>query len=107
MYDAAAEWHTAADEPDRRVYRGLAELRDLVQSLAGPWEGRFSGGMEFEEFIDRGEWVVVPWRARWRGKQSGVPTDVRETYAVRVVEGRIAAVREYRTREQALEAVGS
>jgi ketosteroid isomerase-like protein len=59
----------------------------------------------FEGFIDVGDWVVVPWTARLRGRSSGIPVDVRETYAVRVKDGRIVRVDEYRTKEEAIEAV--
>ena len=62
-YDPGVEWRTAADEPDHRTHRGLAEVRALVGSLAEPWTNRFGGAMTFEGFIDRGDVVVVPWSA--------------------------------------------
>jgi ketosteroid isomerase-like protein len=96
------EWRTADDEPDRRTYRGLDVVREFLATLDEPWEGRFTGIMEFEDFLDRGEWVVVPWRARLRGRGSGVTVDVNETYAVRVRGGRIVRVEEYRRVDQAL-----
>ena len=61
--------------------------------------------MRFEDFIDLGDWVVVPWTARLRGRSSGIEVDVSETYAVRVEDGRIVRVDEYRTTEEAIEAV--
>ena len=67
-YSPNAEWRMAADEPDPRTYRGLAGLRDFVDSAAEPWLDRFEDLMEFEGFIDRGDWVVVPWTARVRGR---------------------------------------
>lgn len=101
------EWRTAADEPDQHTYRGIDGLRSLAGSLAEAWEDRFDDVTEFEEFIDRGEWIVVPWSARVRGKGSGIPMKVTETYAVRVEAGRIVRVEEYRSKEEALEAVGA
>ena len=62
--------------------------------------------MRFEDFIDCGDWVVAPWSARLHGHGSGIEMDVWETYAVLVEDGRITRVDEYRTVEQALEAVG-
>ena len=105
-FDADSEWSTAADEPDRRTYLGPSGLRRLVGDLAGPWIDRFDGVMEFEDFIDRGDWVIVPWSARVRGRGSGVPVDVSETWAVRVKDAKIVRVDEYRSTEQALAAVG-
>jgi ketosteroid isomerase-like protein len=104
-HDPETEWRTAADEPDSQVYRGVAGLRRLVATIAEPWENRFSGSVELEDFIAYGPWVIVPWRARLQGRGSGVEVDVSETYAVRVDGGRIVRVDEYRTAEEALEAV--
>jgi len=104
--DANVEWCTAADEPELRTYHGAAELRELVASLMEPWEDRFANRMEFDEFIDRGDWVIVPWSARLQGRKSGISIVVSETYAVRVHAGRIVRVQEYRTTEEALGAVG-
>jgi ketosteroid isomerase-like protein len=59
-YDPGTEWCTAVDEPDQRTYRGLAALNAFVESLAEPWVDRFGATMEFEDFIDGGDWVVVP-----------------------------------------------
>jgi ketosteroid isomerase-like protein len=100
------EWSTAADEPDQQTYRGIPGLRHLVRDLAEPWIDRFEGVMEFEAFIDGGDWVVVPWHARVRGRGSGIPVDVSETWAVRVEEAKIVRVEEYRSKGQALESVG-
>ena len=61
-----AEWLTAADEPDRQTYRGIEGLRRFVDSLGELWDDRFADVMQFGEFIERGDWVVVPWTARIR-----------------------------------------
>ena len=100
--DAKVEWSTAADEPDPQTYRGRADLDRFVRSLDELWEGRFDELVEFEDFIDRGDWVVVPWRARMRGRASGVVVDVTETYAVQVRDGKIIRVEEYRRTDDAL-----
>ena len=105
-YDPTAEWQTADDEPDSHVYRGIPELRGFVAHLADPWSDRFGPAVQFEDFIDCGDWVVAPWSGRLHGHGSGIEIEVSETYAVLVCDGRIARVEEYRTVEQALEAVG-
>ncbi len=104
-YEPAAEWRTADDEPDSRTYRGLAELRAFVAHLADPWTDRFGPAIQFGEFIDCGDWVVAPWSGVLHGHGSGIEIEVSETYAVQVRDGRIARVEEYRTVEEALEAV--
>jgi ketosteroid isomerase-like protein len=104
-YDPAAEWQTADDEPDSHTYRGIDELRGFVAHLADPWTDRFGQAVRFEGFIDCGDWVVAPWSGRLHGHGSGIEIEVSETYAVLVRDGRIARIEEYRTVEQALEAV--
>ena len=99
------EWRTASDEPDSQTYRGIDGLRRLVAAVAEPWENRFDGSVELEEFISRGPWVVVPWRARLHGRGSGLEIEVFETYAVLVRAGKIARVEEYRTTGEALQAL--
>jgi ketosteroid isomerase-like protein len=104
-HDPSTEWCTAADEPDTQTYRGFAGLRDLVRTVSEPWEDRFAQVMEFEGFIESDDWVVVPWSARLRGKGSGISIAVSETYAVRVQRGKIVRVEEYRTKQDAFEAI--
>jgi ketosteroid isomerase-like protein len=99
------EWRTAADEPNPQTYRGCDDLRSFAADISEAWADRFDDVMVFEGFIDLGDWVVVPWTARLRGRSSGIPVDVSETYAVRVEDGRIVRVDEYRTKEEAIEAV--
>jgi ketosteroid isomerase-like protein len=106
VFDSEAEWHTADDEPDSQTYTGIPELRALMDQLADPWTNRFGDAVAFDGFIDRGDWVVAPWTARVHGKGSGIDIDLSETYAVLVEDGRIKRVEEYRTVEEALEAVG-
>jgi ketosteroid isomerase-like protein len=98
------EWRTAADEPNPETYRGHDGIRRFAAEISEAWEGRFGDVMEFEDFIDLGDWVVVPWTARLRGRSSGIEVEVSETYAVRLEHQRIVRVDEYRTRDEAIEA---
>jgi ketosteroid isomerase-like protein len=101
------QWCTAVDEPDQHTYRGVPELMRFVESIADAWENRFAPSMEYEDFIDCGDWVVVPWHAQLKGRGSGISIQVRETYAVQVEGGKIVQVDEYRRPEDALAAVKS
>jgi ketosteroid isomerase-like protein len=101
------EWRTASDEPDAQTYRGIEGLRRLVATVAEPWDDRFKGSVVLEDFIARGPWVVVPWRARLHGRGSGLEIEVFETYAVLVRAGKIVRVDEYRTTEEALDALST
>ena len=99
------EWRTAADEPSPETYSGCDGIRRFAAEISEAWADRFEDIMEFEDFIDLGDWVVVPWTARMRGRGSGIEVDVNESYAVRVEDGLIVRVHEYRTRQEAIDAV--
>ena len=72
--------------------------------------GRAAGPAEFgvqaTEFVDAAEWVVVCLRLHGRGKASGAEFEEHEVHASRLRDGKIVEIREYRTKEQALEAAG-
>ena len=73
---------------------GAAPLRRLHRE---PWSDRFGPAVEWEDFIDCGDWVVAPWSATLHGHGSGIEIEVSETYAVLVRDGLITHVDEDRT----------
>jgi ketosteroid isomerase-like protein len=103
-HDPGIEWTTGADEPDPQTYRGADGMRRFTADTAEAWANRFDGAVQFGDFIDLGEWIVVPWSARLEGKGSGIVVEAFETYAVRVEGDRIMRVIEHRTTDEALEA---
>jgi ketosteroid isomerase-like protein len=103
--DPAVEWRTASDEPNPETFRGHDGIRRFALEIAEAWEARFDDVMEFEDPIDLEDWVVLPWTARLRGRVSGIEVEVSETYAVKVDDGRIVRVDEYRTKQEAVETV--
>jgi ketosteroid isomerase-like protein len=105
-FSPEVEWRTAADEPDPQTYRGLDGLAALIADWSQMWEDNFFEAAEPQEFIDADEFVIVPVRALVRGKGSGVPVEIFETYLFRVLDGKVVQVREFRTKDEALEAVG-
>ena len=78
------EWRTRPDLPDSATYRGHAEVKQLFAL------------------------VVVPLSWLGRGKLSGALVEERqgETWIYTLRDGKIATVREYRHKAQALEAAG-
>ena len=101
--DPDIEWWPAADEPITQPYRGhegyrslVAEIRDYVPDLQA----------EIEEVFAVADRVVTCVRFWGRGRDSGVPVEIRETNVARFRDGKIVEVREYREKAEALEAVG-
>ena len=99
------EWCTARDEPDQQTYRGIEGLRRFASVIAEPWADRFDWTVSADDFIDRGDWVIVPWHGLLHGRGSGIEVEISETYAVLLRDGKIARVDEYRTRGEALAAL--
>lgn len=97
------EWHTASDMPDSEICTGVKEIQRM---LAVGWENVVDPGLEAEEFRDAGALVVVRWRGWGKGRASELPMDWREAHTYLLREGKVVEVREYRTWDQALKAVG-
>ena len=96
------EWWDRADDPDASVHRGydavmkhLAEFDDLAELHVEP-----------QEFIDAGDFVVVPTRQVGRGRTSGASFEEHQVNVFRVRDGKVTELREYRERGEALKVVG-
>ena len=86
---------------------GLMEGPDAIRDSLRQWEETFAKGrMEVEELIDAGDQVVALVRGMGRMKDSDVEIDIRYAIVFTIRDGKIAAGREYFTREEALEAAG-
>jgi ketosteroid isomerase-like protein len=106
QFHPEVEWMTAQDEPDQQTYRGIEGVKRLLSMLFDELWDRDGFEILSIEFIEAGEFVVVPIRARVKARQSGVELEADETYVYELAEGKVVRVREYRTKQEALEAVG-
>jgi ketosteroid isomerase-like protein len=103
MMDERIEWQMADDEPDARTLRGRDEIRSMVEGWAESFQD-FSAAPQ--EFIDAEEAVVVPLIFKGRPRDSDTPVTLEETQVYTLRAGLVIKVCEYRTKAQALEAVG-
>jgi ketosteroid isomerase-like protein len=103
LLDPDIIWHQPSDLPDRVTARGHAELGTIMGRWIGEWDNY---RVELEELIDAGDCVVAVQTIRGKGKGSGVETQMREAHVYKVQDGRAVEVWEYRTKEEALSAVG-
>ena len=86
-----------------RTYRGPDGVRDYFRE----WVSIFDAlGSEVEEWIDAGDDVVAVHRSRGRGKRSGVPVEQRESHVWTLRDGKLRRLRIYRSKSDALKAVG-
>jgi ketosteroid isomerase-like protein len=97
------EWWPAADELIIDPYRGHDGYRRLV---AGIREAVPDLQVDVEELFAAGDRVVVCLRFWGRGRDSGVPVEIRETHVARVCDGKVIELREYRDKDAALKAAG-
>ena len=100
--DPEIEWQTRADLPDSGVYR----RHDGVTALTQEWGTLFEDlRFEVQEYIDRGDCVVVPLVVRGRIRGSEQDVTMLETWVMRLCDGLIVQVHEYGTVEEGLQGV--
>jgi ketosteroid isomerase-like protein len=92
------------DFPDADRYVGEAAVRKLIDSyLELGWDGQF----RVQEILDAGEEVVVVWQARVRTPHGGgFPLEGTLVHVFLFEGGKIRRIRQYLSREAALEAAG-
>ena len=97
------EWHPAQDEPETAPLHGKLELQGMFLK----WVTAFDDfRLEPIEFIDAGGAVVVPVHVTGNLHGSGAEVANDETMVFWLRDGKIAEVREFRTKPEGLEAAG-
>ena len=85
------------------VFRGHTGMTDFLKMQAETWERAVAEPVAIQDF---GDHVLVEVRLDAVGRVSGVPFDRTTWNVLAVRDGKIAAVRVYTTKEEALEAAG-
>jgi ketosteroid isomerase-like protein len=102
-FDPEIVWYGLADESDPGPFRG----HQGILALRSRWTDVLSDlRLEVKEYIDAGEYLVVPVRICGHAPDSDTDVVGEEVLLNKYRDGKIVEVREYRTREEALEAVG-
>jgi ketosteroid isomerase-like protein len=89
--------------PNEGTYYGHDGFRQMLQQWNEPWE-EFE--VEPEDFIARGDHVVVPVRQRARGRGSGIEVEARLAYVFEIRNARLVRWELYADRREALRSVG-
>ena len=102
-YDPDVRWHLRADLPDAETLVG----HDRLLQFFSEWTEAF-GEIRFDvdELIDAGVYVVVVLRIRGRVRESDEEVAMPETRVSHLVDGKVVEQWEYRTKAEALKAVG-
>ena len=100
LLDPDVEWKPLEDPEPQHGLEGV------LQSLGAWYEVWDEVHMELEELIDAGSSVMAV--VRMRGRHAGSQSEVAERFFQiwSISEGKIVRFREFRTRNEALEAVG-
>jgi ketosteroid isomerase-like protein len=88
---------------DGTVYRGPDAVARFAADTDESWE---NARLDIEEVREVGESLLVSARLRGRGRTSGADVDAALALVIRVQAGKLASMRTYTNRADALEAVG-
>jgi ketosteroid isomerase-like protein len=101
--DPEIEWDASRAAPDGAVYRGRDEIQAAWMRFQMAWDEH---SVEFECAFDNGDMVVLTYRERGRGKDSGIEVEQLSADLYEIHDGRIARVVSYTNLADALSAAG-
>jgi ketosteroid isomerase-like protein len=102
--DPAVVWEVRSDLPDADTYTGYEGMRRLFATFREVLDETWYRPVDF---IDAGDQVVVPLRWGGRGRASGVEiAEPEETWVFTLRNGKVVHVKEYASKNAALEATG-
>jgi len=103
LVDPEIEWRPGEDAPEPAEATGREGFRGFIES----WTESFDElRIEPREVVVAGDHAVVVVDQRGRGRGSGIELDISTVHVWRIREGRAVGWYAYRTRDEALAAVG-
>jgi ketosteroid isomerase-like protein len=101
-----AEWHDPPQLIGAEVYRGRAAIAAHMREFEPGGRG-FRLLLDAEQVIEAGDAILVVLRGRGRGDSSGAPVaDTPIFHVINLADGKVARLRVFLDRGQALEAAG-
>ena len=101
--DFEMDWSNSVG-PLKGVYRGAEQVNEVFQSFREVWDRL---RWDVQEVIDlEGGRVLIVNRVRMRGRTSHVEVEATGIQVWTIRDGKLASVKLYQSREEALEAVG-
>jgi ketosteroid isomerase-like protein len=103
FWHADAEYHTAREDPDSAVHRGIEAIRKQFER----WEEAYPDlSVEPLEAKDAGDKVFLWVQFSGHGAGSGLPIEMELAHVLTLEDGRVRRTDEYMDRAEALKAVG-
>jgi ketosteroid isomerase-like protein len=104
LADPEVAWHSFfAELGEGGVYRGHEGTRQYMSDLSEAWE---SVRADIDDEIGVGDVAVLVGRIHYRGKGSGVESDLSVGWMLKFREGKLVRFQAFRDPADALEAVG-
>jgi ketosteroid isomerase-like protein len=104
LTDPEVEWRSFfAELGQQGVYRGHDGIRQYLHDLDDAWEVL---APEVTDTLEIGDLAVLVGRLRYRGKTSGVDTEVPAGWIVRFRNDKVASLRAFQKPEEAFAALG-
>ena len=102
-FDSGIVWYALPEEPEPGPFRG----HEAVRAMASRWMDLLSDfRLEVKEYVEAGEYVMVPARVLGRIAASDTDVTIDEIFVNKCRNGRIIEVRECRTLDEAIGATG-
>jgi ketosteroid isomerase-like protein len=106
-YDPDVEWDDSGSPPAEIMRRGANRGYEALQAWFREWHEAWEHiTYECEELIDAGDRVVSVVTMRGRGRASGLKVEWPQYATWTIRDGKVVQALWFRTREEALEAVG-
>ena len=104
LHDPEIEVHDRPEVPDPQVYRGHEGVIRAVAASRATFERL---DIVPEEFVEKGDRVVVVFRFLGTGRESGVPIDQRLCHAWTIRDGKAVRMEVHSSRDEALRSAGA
>jgi ketosteroid isomerase-like protein len=99
--DAVFEPAGVLPDSTRRPHRGWD---GVLQFIGGQMEAFSEGWLEASEFIDRDQYLIVPYRFGGRARHTGLPVEFAFVHLITFRDGKVTRLEVHRTKAEALEA---
>jgi ketosteroid isomerase-like protein len=78
----------------------------VLHFIGNQMEAFSEGWLEADEFIDRGDYLVVPYRFGGRARHTGLPVEFSFVHLITFRDGKVVRIQTFTERKKALEAAG-
>ena len=78
----------------------------VLAFIGGQMEAFSEGWLEATEFIDHGDYLIVPYRFGGRARHTGLPVEFSFVHLITLHNGKVTRLEVHRTKAEALDAAG-